>query len=97
MAPILSESGLSFQDLIINSESQLTACFARTWKIQLREAQGIPLPGVMMSVLERKAYVCLFDGKNFLSNVYEVGAIVDPRRDDKWKFITVRFLLMGSV
>mmetsp|Transcript_10583 Transcript_10583/g.39423 ORF Transcript_10583/g.39423 Transcript_10583/m.39423 type:complete len:749 (-) Transcript_10583:118-2364(-) len=102
MKPYLNESGLAYQDLILDlSETKtpkLLPCYLEncgTFRVSLISANGIPSPNINSKqfqtnkhIVQYKALMCLVDltSNQFLSNVYTVKAKRNKSREDGWKF-----------
>ncbi|XP_078788629.1 nephrocystin-1 isoform X2 [Oryzias latipes] len=86
--PELSQSQLSFKDLLLNPDTgrvharqvKTSVCFT-LWSCRL-----IPTPGVGVQVLSRHVRVCAFDGSQVLSNIHTVRAAYNPKNPKTWSF-----------
>jgi len=82
--PALSPSGLGFRDIKWDSTSNDIKA-NQTWIMRtmtLVQCKNVPPPGAGVDVVGRFVRICLFDGKQFLSNVHTVKAelakLTDP-------------------
>jgi len=82
--PALSASGLGFRDVKWDSSTNDIKA-SQSWVMRIMtlvQCKNVPPPGAGVEVLDRFARVCLFDGKNFFSNVHTVRAdlakLTDP-------------------
>jgi len=82
--PALSKSGLGFRDVKWDSATNQIKS-SQSWVMRtmtLLQCKNVPPPGVGVDVIDRFARVCLFDGRQFLSNVHTVQAglvkLTDP-------------------
>ncbi|XP_074662201.1 nephrocystin-1-like isoform X2 [Tubulanus polymorphus] len=74
LAPKLSISNVFYKDLFLNpSTNKIRARNVRVQRIlQIQSCRQIPLPGSGVEISGRCIRVCLFDGKNVLSNIHVI-------------------------
>ncbi|XP_067319399.1 nephrocystin-1 isoform X2 [Anolis sagrei] len=88
LQPELTSSGLSFRDLVWNSEKGTIQ--SRPTRIALVvtlwNCKAIPFPGLSIQVLSRHVRLCLFDGNRILSNIHTVRATWQPKNPKTWTF-----------
>ncbi|NWX38286.1 NPHP1 protein, partial [Notiomystis cincta] len=88
LQPELTPSQLAFKDLVWSS--QRNTIYPRPTRVSLIvtlcSCKIIPLPGTGVQILSRHVRLCLFDGRQVLSNIHTVRATWLPKSPQTWTF-----------
>ncbi|GBG64160.1 hypothetical protein CBR_g40859 [Chara braunii] len=89
MTPLLSESGITFNNFAFDPNSQkLEELIVPTWKLSLISASNIPSPGPTMDACRWASFLCLYDGNDFVGNVISLEARKPYYVNEVWDFCT---------